>query len=281
MTHLLRLVAFTAALMMLVAVGCATSFAYRHADWLLTWKINQYVDLTGEQRRFVRGRLKDLLQQHRYEALPMYEQVLMTVKHKAMDGLTRDELDWIFDRYHELRSDLVRRAAPDGALLLTSINEAQVRHLEQTMKQEIDKAKRRVTEDPESREARRGATAVHILKDWLGSLSWEQEQRVRGLVRVLPDTESRRLAYLDARQQELLEWLRTHPDAQALSARLHEWIVFPEHVSADFAQSEKEKLEGLKSLALAVDGFITHRQRTYALGRLQSLIDDMHALAAS
>src|SRR5690349_8702776 len=106
-------------------ISCMPTFLYRHADRLVLWKIDEYVDLTADQKVFVRTRLKDLLAQHRKGALPVYERFLMQIKERSADGLDRQEVDWMFSTYEQLRADLFGRIVPDGAVLVSSLTDQQ------------------------------------------------------------------------------------------------------------------------------------------------------------
>jgi hypothetical protein len=264
-----------------VLSACTSPFAYRHADWLLVWKIDQYFDLNRDQRAFVKGRLKEHLARHRTEALPVYEHFLTEVKTQATDGLTREELDWIFNRYQQLRADLVQRVLQDGAVLLTSMDDGQVQHLRKALRKENEKVERQVNEKVDKRLAKRANSALDLLKEWLGSMSREQEQRIRAWTFKLPDNDHPRLVYLKAGQQELLGLLQSKRDRQFLQQRLQEWLLFPGRVAPGYGRSQEEMRESLKRMALDIDRIITPRQRTHALNELQDLIDDIHLLATT
>jgi hypothetical protein len=90
-------------------MSCSPTLLYRHADRLLLWKIDEYVDLTSDQKRMVRDQIKALLARHRKEALPLYERFLIEVKDKSSDGLDRQEVDWMFSTYQQFRTDLFGR----------------------------------------------------------------------------------------------------------------------------------------------------------------------------
>ena len=50
-------------------VACSTSFAYNRLDWLIVWYANDYVDLSREQKGFLKARLEPVLEWHRHEEL--------------------------------------------------------------------------------------------------------------------------------------------------------------------------------------------------------------------
>ncbi|RIK58386.1 MAG: hypothetical protein DCC63_10400, partial [Nitrospira sp.] len=113
--------------------GCALSFGYKHADWMVRWQLDHYLDLSTAQRRDVSSRMKLLLVRHRLEALPRYEQFLHDLQQRVAQGLTPEDLDWLFRSYDALRGDLLERLLPDGSAVLTRLTESQIRHLEQIL----------------------------------------------------------------------------------------------------------------------------------------------------
>ncbi len=64
----------------LLAAGCTMSFAYNHLDWLIPWYVDDYVDLSRQQRHLLRGHLGPLLQWHRQEELERYLEILDQVE---------------------------------------------------------------------------------------------------------------------------------------------------------------------------------------------------------
>jgi hypothetical protein len=129
--------------MVVLLSGCALTFGYRHADWLISWQLDHYLDLTAGQRRDVTARLKPLLTRHRAEAIPQYEQFLKELQQRVNGGLTREDLEWVYASYDRFRADLFERAVPDGSALLVTVNERQIRNLEDMFRKEEKKANRR------------------------------------------------------------------------------------------------------------------------------------------
>ena len=263
-------------------IGCSPTFAYRHADWLILWKIDDYFDLTGEQKAFLRGRLKEVLARHRHEALPVYERFLTEIKKKSSDGLNRDEVDWVFSTYQQLRADLFERIVADGTFFLTSVDTQQTRHLEEAFREDNARAEHLVNETAETRLAKRATATLNWLKDWLGTLTLEQKNRIAALSVTLPDIEPVWVQYQKQRQQEILNLLRSTPSSQAVSQQLRDWLLFPERSAPpDYRRAFEHMRIAVKEMVLSVDGMITPQQRARALARLQDLINDVHALATS
>ena len=126
----------------MLTAGCAITFGYRHADWLIRWQVDHYLDLNAGQRRDVTTRLETVLRRHRTEALPQYERFLKEVQERVARGLTNEDLDWVYASYDRFRADVFERLAPDGGVVLTSVTDKQIRHFEDVLQKEEHKAAR-------------------------------------------------------------------------------------------------------------------------------------------
>lgn len=270
------------ALMAGMLASCMPTVLYRHADRLVLWKIDEYVDLTSDQKVFARARLKDLLAQHRKGVLPVYERFLIQIKEHSADGLDREELDWMFSTYQQLRADLLRRIMPDGVALVSSLTDRQVGYLEHMFQRDHEKALRKLQEDRHSRLSRRASTTLDWLKDWFGTWTKDQQQRIKELSIALPDLSTARLEYQGERQHDLIRFLQSTKDQKALSGYLEHWLLFPEQsVPPDYQHAVEAMTNAVKDMVLTIDRMITAQQRAHALAKLQRLIDDVHALTAS
>lgn len=215
----------------LIAVSltsCAPVFLYRHADHLVLWKIDEYLELSSDQKAFVRERLRVLLAQHRAEALPIYEGFLVEVKEKIANGVDRQEIEWMFSTYEALRVDLFQRLVPDGAALLSSLTDKQVRYLETRLERDSHKTARRLQDDTDSRLSARASTTLDWLKDWLGPLTKAQQLRIAELSRALPDMVPARMDHQRHWHREFIELLTSTREPQSISRYLKRSLFFPE-----------------------------------------------------
>ena len=272
-------------LVCLIAVllgSCAPTFLYRHADRLILWKLDEYTDLTSTQKAWIRERLKDLLAQHRKDALPRYEAFLTQIKEKGADGLDRQEVDWIFSTYEELRTDLFGRLVDDGGAVLSSLSDQQVRYLRNTFQRDHEKALRRLQESPESRLSKRASVTLTWLKDWLGPLTTAQQLRILELSRELPDTAPAWVDNQRFRQQDMIKILDSTRDQRVLSRYINHWLLSIESSRPPDYQHVLDQMHtSVKEMVLTIDRLITTQQRDHALTKLQQLIDEVHGLRAS
>ncbi|MBT8064882.1 MAG: hypothetical protein KJN94_07665 [Gammaproteobacteria bacterium] len=84
--------------MLLFAAGCTASFTYNRLDWLIPWWVDDYVDLTRDQRRELRTQLEPALRWHREEELNRYAAILDRIEADLESGVTpHDVRDWLDD----------------------------------------------------------------------------------------------------------------------------------------------------------------------------------------
>ncbi len=271
----------TSCLLMVIALltGCALTFGYRHADWLIRWQLDHYLDLSSGQRRDVMTMLQPLLLQHRTEALPQYEHFLKDVQQRVNRGLTREDLEWTYASYDRLRADLFERIAPDGGILLTTVTEQQIRSFEEVLTKEEEKAARRLQKPTLSRLDERARTMLSLAEDWLGPLSREQTARIREWSVALPDTQPAWWQYRQQRHRELLALMRRRPPAGEASQALRAMFVFPDHSAPRvYLDTVKDLRVGLTTMLVGIDRMLTPIQRRKAVATLQKLIDDIHGL---
>lgn len=262
-------------------VGCSTlKLTYNFADWIVLWQIDRYFDLSMNQVSLLKGRLADLHVEHRNEALPLYAAFLVRIKTSWQDGLSREEVDAIFDSYKELRVDLAHRLSADGALFLAMVTQEQRRHLEVVMHEENQEFAEQLSDKPDERVARRTEAIVDWLEDWLGHPTAEQKHQISRLADTLPDRTGAWLAFLKFRQRQLLHLLRSQQDPAAIEPTIREWMAHPERgASPEYQQSAQQYRHAVKTLVLEVDQLLTPQQRTSALRKLQALIDELQDLA--
>jgi hypothetical protein len=68
--------------------ACSNTFVYNQLDWLIPWYLDDYVDLTRDQRRDLKAELRELLQWHRSEELASYVVILDQIEADLQQPVT-------------------------------------------------------------------------------------------------------------------------------------------------------------------------------------------------
>lgn len=261
--------------------SCITmSLSYNHAQRLLLWRIERYVQLTQEQEGYVKAKLAELHVWHRQTELPRYSEFLTQVKDRWQDGVTAEEIDWSFETFAKLRASLADHIAASGGAFLTTIDAKQLKYLEHVIEREHRQWQTRAGATPEERAAKRAKKVISSLQDWLGPLSKEQERLTDWLVKDMTDSTEGWIAYRMQRQDEFVRLLQSRPKPTLIEHKIHEWLEAPgkqAQVSPDAAQRWRDDV---KATVLAIDRTVTPRQRSQASEKLQKLIRDIHVLEA-
>ncbi len=220
--------------------GCSmVRLGYSQLDNIAAWMADEYFDLDARQKREFQERFDRIYEWHRYEQLPDYAAFLSQTKSRLHKGLTREDVLWFVEGLRARYRTIVMRGSDEAAALLLTITPPQL----DTLRRQWDKDNRRFM-----REYRVGASAEEIkrararrtldqIRDWVGALSYEQEQRIVAMVNALPMTERLRHEDRVRRQREFLQLMAERGNHEEFAARLRRWLLnWEEDRAPEFAQ---------------------------------------------
>jgi hypothetical protein len=255
----------------LAVSGCVSTLVYNHADWLLTRQLDGYFDLSRSQKTFVSARLHTILDHHRHEALPKYEETLQQVTQRIQRGLSGDDLDWAFTQYEQLRTDLFARFVQDGAEFVHGVEERQIARVRKALEQQLAKEEEAGREGLEARLAKRTDRMLALVKEWLGSLTRQQEREVIQRATAFPDTWPVMYVHQQQRNAQLLAVLESR-NQKDVSIKLYDWLVNQERSDdPSFLEATSQLKQHLRQLLLALDRIATPEQRRHVLAKLHHL----------
>jgi len=271
------------ALALAVLGGCSLlRVGYGQLDTYAAWVADDYFDLDAQQRQEFDARFDRLHEWHRREQLPDYAAFLADARARVQRGLAREDLLWITDGVRTRYRTLVRRGADDAAALLLTVTPAQL----ETLQRQWDRDNRRFAREHRldgSPEAQRAAATERLLnrvRDWAGTLTVEQEERIAVLARELPS--NARLRHEDRlrRQREFLQLMAQRGDRAQFAERLRNWLLDWENGrDPEYARQWAEWPRRQADFYVAVDRMLTREQRAHAARRLQQFADDFTRLA--
>jgi hypothetical protein len=266
--------------------GCSMlRVGYKQLDTFAVWTADEYFDLEQPQRREFLRRFDRLHEWHRYEQLPDYAAFLAATRLRVQKGFTRNDYLWVADGVRQRYRVVVDRAAEDAAAMLLTITPAQI----DALQRQWEKGNRRFMREyrledsaAEQRQAR-ARRLISRLREWVGNLSDEQEDKVVATANMNEVPLSfYRLRYEDRvrRQREFLQLMTRRDDPARFSARLRHWLLKWEegrNPEYDRLFNEWERKQG--EIYAALDRMLTPQQREYALARLQGYMDDFAELS--
>ncbi len=278
----LRTLVLVAAVLALAGCGSVMRLAYNNADYALRVAAHEWFDLHGDQADLMRAGIEDFHAWHRREELPAYARLFDEAADRVARGLTREDVQWAIEgvraRYRVMAEQAVEEITPVAA----TFTPANYTALERKMAEGNEKlAKEFATVDPAKRERQRAKTIAGRFEEWVGPLTPEQTELVRGFVRngaamVPAMIEDRR-----RRQRELLRLLEEHRTSPALRAKLTTYVLDVERGRGpEYARLAKAREAELVRLILDLDRTLTPKQRDHAVAKLRRYAEDFAQLAA-
>jgi hypothetical protein len=288
MARMLRLAAILCA--GLLAVSCTltklvysnAAFAYSNATPVLTWLVDDYVDLSGAQRDFVRERLTRAFAWHRADELPEYRRFLEKVLRQADDNITVDEAR---ADYRELRARYARlldRVLPDVADFLIQLDPDQAVQMERKFAEDNKKAVKEATRgSPAERFERRLKRTYDNLEEFTGTLNDSQRELVARHMSSMEDNYQERLADRRYRQAETLALVRNKPSRDEAVAVLRRILVQPETWrSAEYMAKLQAREEKLFEMVAGLSATLNAEQRAHFQRRVRGFMNDISGLTA-
>lgn len=256
---------------------------YSHADLVASWEADRYFDLDRDQKHAFDAKFEQLYAWHRYEQLPEYVAFLREAKQRLQRGYAGADLEWFAEGLKTRYRVLVKRAAPDAADLLATLSAQQIDALQRRWDRDNRKfvRERHLDDTAGARKRARAKRMMSQIETWTGNLTGAQETRIAALIDEIPDTA--RLRYEDRlrRQHEFVELLGLRKgDRRAFAERLESWLV-------DWRSGRNPEYARLSDIAwdrqvrfyVALQAILTPEQRSAALHRLQTNIDEFRRLA--
>ena len=271
------------ALSLAVLPGCSLlRFGYGHFDTFALWTVDDYFDLNPEQKHDFQKRFDRLHEWHRHEQLPDYAAFFTSARARVQKGLARDDVAWISEGLRERYRTLIRRGADDAAALLRTVTPAQL----DALRRQFEKDNRRFVREyhlEEGADQQRQAAAKRVLariRDWTGSLSDHQEQKIAALAAELPMNHRLRLEDRMRRQRGFLHLMTQRGDAARFTAMLRHWLLnWEEGRAPEYERVWARWMEKQADFYVAVDRMLTPHQREHLAHRLQNYASDFTRLA--
>jgi hypothetical protein len=271
---------FTLLALSLLAACSMTTFAYNNAVPLLSWYIDDYVDLRDEQRDFARKCLERLHVWHRASELPEYRRVIDAALRESQGPVSGEDVR----RYYLLGRTFMTRAGEhalaDAADFLLQLDSRQIGMLEARLAKENDKLERERIKLPlEVRQEKRLQRYVESFESWLGGLTAEQKEYVAEALSRMSLTDEVRLEERRRLQQEFIQTLQSVPGRKDLIDRLHVILIDPEPLRAPAYRAQVERWQhDVPHMVAWVVNHATPQQRAYLGRKLRSYSEDIVSL---
>lgn len=264
--------------------GCsAVRIGYRQADVILAWHASDYFDFDKQQKQEFDKRLARLLEWHRRDQLPNYEEFLTEVQKRVQHSMTREDATWIVEGVKARFRNIVNRGANDAADILAKVKSENLFAIRNQFEKDNRKFVREYRLDGtiEQRMDARLDRTLKRIRDWVGALNQEQEDRIAALNSAIPLVSHLRHQDRQRRQREFLSILRLRNNKPEFLPLFRNWSLYWERGRApEYARQADVVYKKRIALFLEVERMLTPRQRAHLIHKLQDYIDDIKILVA-
>lgn len=269
---------------LVVLSGCSMlRLGYGQLDTYAAWTADEHFDLDPQQKQEFRTRFERLHEWHRREQLPDYAAFFAQIRRRLEKGLAREDVIWVIEGIRERYRASVRHVAGDAAAMLMTVTPAQL----DALQRQWDKDNRRFIREyrldrgAEEQRRERGRRTLSRIRDWVGHLDGDQEQKILAWANELPPIHAKRHEDRLRRQREFLQLMSQRgSDPRRFADRLRHWLLnWEEGRDPAFDRSFKEWERKQADFYPAVYGMLLPQQRAGLAERLQGYIEDFTQLA--
>lgn len=265
-------------------LGCSTKVGYYFLDWVIEWKLEEYVTLNSLQQKQFQSGLNQFLAWHRTEELPRYAKQLSQLA-LALENQTLTSRLWA-QQVEQAKSHWSRTfefVNPSLVPLISSFSDQQVQQVIARLKVDEKRLNQKyLGKDQQALVAMADERIENRIKRWIGKLSQEQKQAIH-------QYNLSRATTLDMWLEYRHEWIRLFEQALknrqnqlALSHSLTILMSQPDRLkSAIYKNSLDANTQKFGELLIRLNQLASGQQKRRFQKKLTSLITDLRELSGS
>jgi hypothetical protein len=279
------------ALAALLATACTLTqviysnvpLAYNNAAPMLSWMVADYVEMSDDQKEFVRDRVARAFAWHRARELPEYRAFFERVLVQSADTISVEEAAAaqrdLRDYYHRA----LERLLPDMAEFLVRLDSLQAKQMEQRFNKENRRMVGEVNDgSPAERGEKRAERFVAHLEQFTGSLDDAQRAIVAAYVAGQAEMIDERLVDRRYRQAGILRIVQAKPSRDEAIAELRRLLIDTESWrNADYQRKLKARERQLSEFIARLSASLTAEQRAAFQRRVRGFVRDITEITAS
>ncbi len=270
-------------LIILVAVfflqSCGFKFWYNRLDWAVSWRADDYVELTNQQEDELEALVREKLKWHRRTQLSRYVVLISELESDLGTAAIEQKYDYYQDNFIDFYQSVTQKITPELVELIAKLDDDQIKQL---IKNINDNANVRLQEFNKSKPGKRLMKVKENIEDgfaeWTGRLTKSQKGLVSQWVDEMQPTAELRFAYGNqwrvAMEYALVD--RASPEGKAAIKSL---ILNPTDLQSPELKSRTDANQELeKQYILMLHETMTKKQKKRFLRKLKSYREDFQDL---
>jgi Family of unknown function (DUF6279) len=284
-----RFASFTLAIaiaLLTTACGGLVKIGYRNGDTIGMFMIDRYLDLSGDQKEYVKPKLHQLLAWHRTTQLPDYVTLAEELQRKAPRPITLGEVDALSEQSRRRVMTTIYQAIPELADVALRLTPDNIKALQKKFAEDDDKWRdENMKGDIDKQKVARYERTLERVEEWYGRFGREQRATIRQLSDARPLDNDIVFAERQRREQGLVALLtKVERDKPSRDAVLTMMRTYADNFERNPDPDRRAFLESLRQASeemnAAIQNLSTPQQRANAVKQLQVYIDDFKSLAS-
>lgn len=270
-----------ALLSMAALQGCGVKLLYNNLDHVVPWYVDSYIDLTPEQRRYLKRRLQEHLYWHRTTQLDAYVATLEEAARDVQHGLDAERLEAIVDEVKAHRDVLVDEILPTAVVVFADSSDEQLLQFAVRLEEKNQEMLEDADDDPAKLRATWSKEIRRTLKDMVGRLTDEQKQLIEARSEEVVFAPEADVRYRRHWEGDFLRALAKRDDPVWFAGRAAYMVHnYEQWYTDEFRAVEKHDDDFYRTLVLSVDRLLTPEQRLRLSQWFLDLAQDLRELAA-
>ncbi|MFC1533531.1 DUF6279 family lipoprotein [Thermodesulfobacteriota bacterium] len=230
-------------LLLLAGLNCSRytfSMIYNQIDYLLYLEVDKYFALDEKQKEFVKQKLASLLEWNKETALPRYREILIYMKNSEENGITVENINYIYNMFDKEIDIIMEKTALDAAEFVLTLNDEQIENFQKEVikhRQEEEEKYASHSKDPVER---RTQSRTRFLSRFYGEFSTEQIEEIKGYLINNNCPRYDRREYQDIEQNRFIDLINKRADKATVSGFIKNWLT---RKDISLPDSYREKLQ--------------------------------------
>lgn len=262
---------------LLVSACSKAGLAYRNLDWVIAWRVDQYLDLDSQQKAWFKPRLQEHLAWHCSTELPRYVDWLQRTRDLLQEPAPdAGQLEAKMIEAEQAFHAVVQQTNPTAVALLADLRPKQVERLYARMEKDNVEDRQKFLEPPlQTQISERAERLEKRLRPWFGTLNEAQQARI---ARWASERRDQNRLWLENRARWQSEFRRVldQRNAEDFAQRMSHVLenrrgAHDQQATQAYEQSRQAMAALLSDLLAAADD----QQRTQVNQRITSLQSDL------
>ena len=280
--YIIQRLIVTLSLLVFIFAGCnQIRIAYFFIDWYIVDRIDNYLDISNDQEKFLDEKVDVLHAWHRKEELPKIVDFLEQLKIKLANGLSEEDIPWFRAEFKAIQSRAIDKISDDFVIFLGTVTPQQIDHLAIYVEEQNAKHYKRNFSIPEEEwRDKRIERTLDNLEDFFGSLTKDQNEMIIASIEYKREDYLMQFEQRKQVQKKIESVLRSQASPETIKNVFLNWILDPDELQSDmYKKFSKNRTEKWIKFWLTVEDTITDKQRNIALEKIQDYIETLESMA--